>query len=147
MKIKQLDHINIVVSDLAAATDFFRRLGFTVNHQGTLEGAWISAIVNLDAVHADYVQLAFPGSTVNIELLQYHTPSSPPSRKTEQANHIGIRHLAFAVDDIGALVNGLKAEGVEFFGDIQTYPATGKRLVYFYGPDGIILEFAEYPHP
>jgi hypothetical protein len=39
----------------------------------------------------------------------------------------------------------LKGEGIDFWGEVQTYPETGKKLVYFNGPDGIILELAEYP--
>jgi catechol 2,3-dioxygenase-like lactoylglutathione lyase family enzyme len=57
---------------------------------------------------------------------------------------MGIRHIAFEVDDIETLVSSLQQDGVAFFGDVQTYPATGKKLVYFHGPEGIILEFAQY---
>lgn len=59
-------------------------------------------------------------------------------------NRIGIRHIAFAVDDIEALVSRLNDEGVSFFSEVRTYPATGKKLVYCRGPEGIILEFAQY---
>jgi catechol 2,3-dioxygenase-like lactoylglutathione lyase family enzyme len=39
----------------------------------------------------------------------------------------------------------MKAIGIEFRSDIQTWEQSGKKIVYFYGPDGILLEFAEYP--
>lgn len=143
--IKKIDHVNLVVSDLEAATQFFCRLGFSVTHRGVLEGEWISAIVNLDNVKAAYVQLSFQGSDTNLELITYQHPPSPDRTGPCRPHEVGIRHIAFAVNDIDALVADLKAEGVDFFGEVQTYPATGKRLVYFYGPDGIILEFAQYP--
>ena len=142
--LKKIDHINIVVSDLEKATDFFCRLGFSVVHQGDLEGAWIASIVNLKEVRASYVQLSFRNSGVHIELLKYFTPPSPEIQRTSIPNQIGIRHIAFEVEDIETIVSNLKDEGITFFGDIQTYPATGKKLVYFYGPDGIILELSEY---
>ena len=147
MNVKHIDHVNIVVSDLDAATRFFCRLGFSVTHRGVLEGAWIADIVNLDGVKASYVQLSFPGSDTNLELLVYDRPRSPAASGKSRPNELGIRHIAFAVTDIDALVADLRARDVEFFGDVQTYPETGKRLVYFYGPDGIILEFAQYPEP
>jgi catechol 2,3-dioxygenase-like lactoylglutathione lyase family enzyme len=143
--IKRIDHINIVVNDLQSASDFFSRLGFTVEHRGELEGEWISAIVNLEGVRASYVQLSLKGSTVNLELIQYHHPESPGRGGTHLPNEIGIRHIAFAVEDIEAMVAALKGEGIHFWGDVQIYPETGKKLVYFQGPDGIILELAEYP--
>lgn len=144
--LKRIDHVNIVVSDLKAAADFFCRLGFSIQHQGDLEGLWISSIVNLDNVRASYVQLSLDRSGSNLELIEFQNPQSP-SRGIESKsipNQLGIRHIAFEVDDIEALVDRLRIEGIEFFGEVQTYPATGKKLVYCYGPDGIILEFAQY---
>ena len=38
----------------------------------------------------------------------------------------------------------LQKKGIEFISSIQTYAKTGKRLVYFHGPDGILLELAQY---
>ncbi|HBA89024.1 MAG TPA: glyoxalase, partial [Geobacter sp.] len=61
------------------------------------------------------------------------------------ANRIGLRHLAFAVSDIEAEVKRLRGHGIEFIGEVETWEKTGKKLIYFYGPDGIILEFAQYP--
>lgn len=143
--IKKIDHINIVVSDLKEATDFFCQLGFTVEHRGDLEGEWIASIVNLKEVKASYVQLAFQDSAVSIELIQYHTPTPSENKNTSIPNQIGIRHIAFEVEGIEEIVAGLKDDGIIFFGGVQTYPETGKKLVYFHGPDEIILELAEYP--
>jgi hypothetical protein len=36
---------------------------------------------------------------------------------------------------------------VAFLSPVLTWAKTGKRLVYLYGPDGILLELAEYPAP
>jgi catechol 2,3-dioxygenase-like lactoylglutathione lyase family enzyme len=120
-------------------------LGFTIEHHGDLQGEWISSIVNLDDVKASYVQLALANSTLKIELIQYASPPSPANEEENSPNNIGIRHLAFEVDDMETIVSDLKEAGIRFFGDVQTYPETGKKLVYFYGPDGIILELAQYP--
>lgn len=142
--LKKIDHINVVVNNLKESVDFFCRLGFTVLHEGDLEGEWISSIVNLDDVKASYVQLSIPNTETNLELIKFHRPPTPDVQCKRLPNQIGIRHIAFEVEDIEKIVASMADDGAKFFGDIQTYPETGKQLVYFYGPDGIILEFAQY---
>ena len=143
--LNRIDHVNVVVSDLTSARDFFCRLGFAVTHAGDLEGEWISAIVGLTDVRASYVQLSLGNGGCNLELIAFDNPPSPGAPDKALPHRIGIRHIAFAVDDIETLVARLKDDGVSFFSEVQTYPATGKKLVYCHGPDGIILEFAQYP--
>ena len=58
------------------------------------------------------------------------------------ANAPGIRHVAFAVDAIGAVVAGLRARGAELVGDLERYEDS-YRLCYVRGPEGIIVEPAE----
>ena len=142
--LKKIDHINIVVNSLKESKDFFCRLGFNVLHEGDLEGDWISSIVNLENVKASYVQLSLPNTETNLELIKFYSPTPPDGDNKSLPNQIGIRHIAFEVEDIDKIVASMANDAAEFFGDIQTYPETGKRLVYFYGPDGIILEFAQY---
>lgn len=141
---KKIDHVNIVVRDLASARDFFCKLGFTVTHEGDLAGEWISSIVGLADVRASYVQLSLGNTDCRLELIAFDNPPSPTATAENRPHHIGIRHIAFEVDDIETLVARLRGDGVRFFSAVQTYPATGKKLVYCYGPEGIILEFAQY---
>ena len=142
--IQRIDHINIVVSDLEKAKDFFELLGFTSETKAELSGKWISEIVGLENVEAEYLALSHPDSRVNIELIHYLSPTSLQSPDIDRAHKIRFRHLAFAVTDIESIVEKLKHEGVNFLSDVKMYPATGKKLVYFKGPDNILLEFAEY---
>ena len=143
--LEKIDHINIVVSDLENARNFFITLGFAETHSAELSGDWISSIVGLKEVRARYIALSFPGSETSIELIKYFSPASPLEDGLAQANRPGYRHLAFAVKGIETIVKDLRGKGVSFLGDIQTFPATGKKLVYFRGPEGILLELAEYP--
>jgi catechol 2,3-dioxygenase-like lactoylglutathione lyase family enzyme len=50
---KKIDHINIVVSDLEAAKEFFLDLGFTVVKREMLEGEWLDKVVNLPSAKAE----------------------------------------------------------------------------------------------
>jgi len=140
-----LDHVNIVVSSLVEATGFFVDCGFTLEDEADLEGGWISAIVGLESVRARYAKLSLPGGSTKLELMEYASPPSGRDPDMAKANQLGYRHIALEVVDIDSVVAKLKSRGIEMLSDIQTYEATGKRLVYFYGPDSILLELAEYP--
>jgi catechol 2,3-dioxygenase-like lactoylglutathione lyase family enzyme len=145
--IRKLDHINIVVSDLQHAKAFFLRLGFAEVISSRLSGEKFTLVTGLPHIDAEFVGLSLPGSTTKIELIQYFTPPGGRDPELGKPNQLGFRHIAFAVDDIEAEVRRLRSNGVEFMSDIQVWEKTGKKLVYFYGPDGILMEFAEYPKP
>jgi catechol 2,3-dioxygenase-like lactoylglutathione lyase family enzyme len=55
-------------------------------------------------------------------------------------NTPGIRHVAFAVEDVDA---GLRARGAELVGELERYEDSC-RLGYLRGPEGIIVELAEH---
>ncbi len=144
--LNKIDHVNIVVSNLDTAKAFFTRLGFAIGNEGRLEGEWISTIVGLKNVEARYVTLSLGDVGANLELIQYYSPVSRQDPMMSKANQLGFRHIAFEVEDLEKTVHDLKERGVTFLSPIQTYPKTGKRLVYFYGPDRILLELAQYPN-
>ncbi len=141
---KKINHVNIVVSNLDKTMAFFTQLGFTVGDKSELSGEWISDIVGLKNVNALYVTLSLPGTETNLELIEYKSPKSAQDPDMHKANQIGFRHIAFEVENIEDKVCRLKDKGIKFISSIQTYPKTGKRLVYFWGPDNILLELAQY---
>jgi catechol 2,3-dioxygenase-like lactoylglutathione lyase family enzyme len=47
MTIKRLDHVSVVVDDLAAAIAFFTALGMTREGEMPVEGPWVDIIVAL----------------------------------------------------------------------------------------------------
>ncbi len=142
--LKKINHINVVVSDLDEAKSFFIQLGFAVGDESELSGEWISSIVGLPNVSARYVTLKLPGTETNLELIEYVNPPSERDTNMGKANQMGFRHIAFEVEDIEGIVQSLKDKGIKFISSIHTYPKTGKRLAYFWGPDGILLELAQY---
>ena len=142
--LKKINHINMVVSNLDESKSFFIQLGFTVGDESELSGEWISSIVALPNVRARYVTLKLPGTETNLELIEYTSPSSERDPDMGKANQMGFRHIAFEVENIDEIVQDLKNKGIKFISSIHTYPKTGKRLVYFWGPDGILLELAQY---
>ncbi|HEV2418229.1 MAG TPA: VOC family protein [Terriglobia bacterium] len=142
MKILRMEHIGIVVDDLAAATEFFVQLGLELQGAAPVQGRWVDRVVGLEGVRADIAMMQTPDGSGRLELTKYHSPSSQGGNRHAPANTPGIRHVAFAVEDIDAVVAGLRARGAELVGELERYENM-YRLCYVRGPEGIIVELAE----
>jgi catechol 2,3-dioxygenase-like lactoylglutathione lyase family enzyme len=142
MTIQRMDHVGVVVDDLAAAIEFFVELGLELQGEAPVEGEWVDRIVGLHGVRAEIAMLQTPDGHGRVELTRFHTPPTSGGDRHAPANTRGIRHLAFAVEDIDALVAGLRARGAELVGELERYKDS-YRLCYVRGPEGIIVELAE----
>jgi catechol 2,3-dioxygenase-like lactoylglutathione lyase family enzyme len=142
MTIQRMEHVGIVVDDLAAATEFFVELGLELQGEGVVEGRWVDRVVGLDHVRVEVAMLQTPDGHGRLELAKFHTPSSQHGDPHAPANTPGIRHVAFAVEDIDGVVAGLRARGAELVGELERYEDSYK-LCYVRGPEGIIVELAE----
>lgn len=137
-----MEHVGIVVDDLAAATEFFVELGLELLGEGSVEGRWVDRIVGLDGVRVENAMVQTPDGNGRLELVKFHSPSTQGAIQDAPANTPGIRHIAFAVEDIDAVVAGLRARGTELVGELERYEDS-YRLCYVRGPEGIIVELAE----
>jgi catechol 2,3-dioxygenase-like lactoylglutathione lyase family enzyme len=140
--IQRLEHVGIVVDDLAAATEFFGQLGLELLGEGPVEGRWVDRVVGLEGVRAEIAMMQTPDGYGRLELTKFHTPSDQDDNRPARANTPGIRHVAFAVEGIDAVVAGLRARGAELVGELERYEDS-YRLCYVRGPEGIIIELAE----
>lgn len=151
LMMKQIDHVNIVVQDLPRMTAFYRdALGLEVVREVTISGDWIEAITLLPDVEADVVYLQ-PPSGPPLELIAYRSPEGSRPEGLEKPNTIGLRHLAFLVDDLEAAVELVRNAGGELLAPVQTVPTTQaefgtrqKWIVYCRDPEGNLLEFCDY---
>ncbi|MGN6253661.1 MAG: VOC family protein [Solirubrobacterales bacterium] len=142
MTIQRMDHVGIVVDDLAAATEFFVELGLELRGGGPVEGPWVDRVIGLEGVRAEIAMLQTPDGHSRVELAKFHSPPSQGNDRPAPANAPGIRHLTFAVEDIDDVVARLQAHGGELVGDLERYKDS-YRLCYIRGPEGIIVELAE----
>ena len=100
-------------------------------------------VVGLEGVRADIAIMQTPDGNGRLELTKFHSPSNQgDNRHAPAANTPGIRHVAFAVEDIDAVVADLRAPGAELLGELERYEDS-YRLYYVRGPEGIIIELAE----
>jgi len=141
MMIKRMDHVGVVVDDLAAATAFFVELGLELEGEGSVEGGPVDRIVGLDGVRTEFAMVQVPDGHGRLELIKFHAPTSPAGDRHAPANAPGIRHLTFAVDDIDPVLARLRARGAELVGAVERFGSY--RLCYVRGPEGIIVELAD----
>jgi catechol 2,3-dioxygenase-like lactoylglutathione lyase family enzyme len=142
MAIQRMDHVGIVVDDLAAAIEFFVELGLELQGEAPVKGRWVDRVVGLEGVRADIAMLQAPDGGGRLELTKFHSPPNQDASPHAQANTPGIRHVTFAVEDIDAVVAGLRARGAELVGELERYEDR-YRLCYVRGPEGILIELAE----
>ena len=143
MTIKRLDHVSVVVDDLAAAIAFFTELGMTVAGEGAVEGEWVDRINRLEGVRADIVMMQTPDGHGRLELTKFRNPElvaiepaiAPP-------NAPGLRSVMFTVESVDDTVARLRATGAELVGEVAQYEDK-YRLCYMRGPAGVIVALAE----
>ena len=143
MSIKKLDHVSVVVDDLAAAIDFFTALGMAVEGEAPIEGPWVDRVNGIEGVRVDIVMMRTPEGDGRLELTKFHNPKlvdlepaiAPP-------NALGLRSVMFTVESVDDTVARLRATGAELIGEVVQYE-NKYRLCYMRGPAGIIVSLAE----
>jgi len=122
-----IHHVALICSDYARSKAFYTEtLGLKVVHE-TYREARDSWKLDLEVS---------PG--VQLELFSFPSPPKRPSRPEAQ----GLRHLAFSVADIDAVVAKLTARGVTCE-PIRVDEFTGKRFTFFADPDELPIELYE----
>jgi len=127
MKLRRVHHIAIIATDYERSKDFYTRvLGFEFLEEFYREEreSWMG-------------KLALDGSYI-VELFSFPTPAVRPG----WPEATGLRHLAFEVDDVEGTLAELDAEGVRHE-ELRFDPNTGKKMAFFFDPDGLPLELYE----
>lgn len=143
MTIKRLDHVSVVVDDLAAAVAFFTALGMKIEGEARIEGEWVDRINALEGIEIDVVMMQTPDGHGRLELTKFHHPQlvevepaiAPP-------NTPGLRSVMFTVESVEDAVARLRPHGGELIGEVVEYEETYK-ICYLRGPAGIIVALAE----
>jgi len=127
MNLSMIHHVAIIVSDYEKSKDFYvNKLGFEIIRE------------NFRPQKNDWKLDLRINETTELEIF---APQNPPKRPS-YPEACGLRHLAFAVDDIVNTVNELNAIGIECE-PIRTDEFTNKKMTFFFDPDGLPLELHE----
>lgn len=126
MQLEKVHHIAIIGKDYEASRHFYvDLLGFQVIRE------------NYRPDRDDYkIDLACGEMEIELFILK-----NAPARASYPEN-CGLRHLAFAVEDVERTVQWLKEKGIETE-PVRTDTFTGKKMTFFHDPDGLPLEIHE----
>ena len=119
-------HIAIICSDWERAKEFYvNKLGFEM----TLEA--------YRPAQDDYLRMLSLGETT---LEVFIRPDAPQRVNNPEA--MGLRHLAFRVEDAVAAAQWLHSRGIETE-PVREDPYNGGKFTFFRDPDGLPLEIHE----
>jgi catechol 2,3-dioxygenase-like lactoylglutathione lyase family enzyme len=119
MEIKRVEHIDFLVTDIAEAVDFWRKLGFYP--EGTLDNGKSVYLIN-----------GTDESALKIELHEVKPGQKP-----------GLDHISLEVDDIDAAFAEGRYLGIKFHIEPRQVSRSGRKIANFYGPDGIHLQISK----
>ena len=120
--IGRLNHVAIVVPDLAAASRIYR----------DVLGAKVSPPVDMPAHGVTTVFVELPNT--KIELLHPFGENSPVAKFLASNPSGGMHHVCYEVDDILAARDKLKADGARVLGDGQPKIGAHDKPVLFLHP-------------
>ncbi|QJU53478.1 VOC family protein [Herbiconiux sp. KACC 21604] len=141
-RILRFDHIGITVRDLDLVTDFFVGLGLEVQGRMPIEGAFLDTVIGIPDSRTEIVMLAAPGGGTTVELSRFVRPDPEPGSPSAMANELGLRSVAFEVDDLDAVLASLARDGYGLVGGLGQFEDIW-RMAYVRGPEGLIVALAE----
>jgi catechol 2,3-dioxygenase-like lactoylglutathione lyase family enzyme len=140
--IKRFDHVGITVADLDRVTAFFVGLGCEIEGRMPMEGDFVDAVIGIPNSRSEIVMLRPPHGGTGLELSSFSRPDHEPGSPDAMSTELGLRNVAFEVDDLDAILERLKADGYGLVGDVGQYEQMW-RMAYVRGPEGIIVSLAQ----
>ena len=107
-----------------------------------MEGEFLDTVIGIPDSRPEIVMLRPPDGGTRLELSSFVRPDLGPGSPAAMANELGLRNVAFEVDDLQAAVDGLAADGHRLVGGIGQYEHIW-RMAHVRGPEGIIVSLAE----
>src|SRR4051812_5400317 len=117
MKIQRIDHIGVVVNDLAAAKEFFLDFGFTVQGEAEEQSELLDKVAGIKNAKSQIVFMQAPNGQINLELSKFLHPADKSGIQENFIYSHGMQHLAFVVENIDDVVANAKLKGYEVFVD------------------------------
>lgn len=148
-----MHHIGVPVSNLERSVRWYEDV-LGIAPSGMMISATNPAIGAVVEVENPSIRASFvlAGDNVLLELIQYDAPLPKPL--TGRNCDVGVMHLCFEVDDLGAAYRDMVERGVHVNADpvvlrdgdgIDAGQLAGTTLLYLRDPDGIQLELFQLP--
>ena len=126
MLVENLHHVAIIVSDYEKSKDFYvNKLGFEIIREERRQAQ-------------QDIKLEVRLNNCMLEIFGKQNPSPNPGKPTQ----CGVWHLCFHAPDLEKAIGELNALGIPT-DPIMINASNGKRIAFFYDPDGLPLELHE----
>lgn len=141
--ILHIDHVTIVVRDVARAKAFFGLLGFVEEKSVVISGEQFARYMGVPEIEAEHVTLVSKQRPrFEIQLLRYLKPERLPEADVKNLAKPGFNHICFAVADLDGEVRRLTGQGVPLRNEVMDFH--DRKLVFLSGPEGITVELAQW---
>lgn len=145
-------HTNLIARDWRSLVDFYVRVFGCemVPPERHLTQPWVSEATGVPEAEIHGAHLRLPGyqqGGPTLEVFQYNTLADGP---VPAVNRPGFGHLAFAVDDVLAALEAVRAAGGSALGELVRVEVPGAGMlvfVYARDPEGNILELQKWERP
>jgi methylmalonyl-CoA/ethylmalonyl-CoA epimerase len=128
----RVDHVGIAVQDLDAAISFYSAaFGVTLEHRETVEEQGVE-------------EAMFRVGESWIQLLRPLGPDTPVGKYISRRGE-GVHHVGYGVSDLKAVLEHLKAEGLQLI-DAEPRPGSRGTMVAFVHPKsvgGVLVELVQ----
>jgi methylmalonyl-CoA/ethylmalonyl-CoA epimerase len=134
VRLTQIDHVGIAVSDLDEAVEHYRRtFGIEPTHRERIDDQGVEEV--LFAVGESYLQL-----------LGALGPQTPVGRFLDRRG-AGVHHVAYRVDSVADALDDLRASGVPLVDEEPRAGSRGTRIAFVHpkGVGGVLVELVEEP--
>ena len=105
--IRRFDHVGITVADLDTVTAFFVGLGLEIEGRMFLQGEFVDTVIGIPDSLSEIVMLRPPDGGAGLELSSFLRPDHEPGSPAAMSTELGLRNVAFEVDDLQAAVDRL----------------------------------------
>jgi methylmalonyl-CoA/ethylmalonyl-CoA epimerase len=133
--LNRIYHLGYAVEDIEAASRFYREnFGVEPGEPEVVEEQGIVAVM-------------FRVGESMVELVQPTRPDSPVGRFLDRRGE-GVHHVAYEVDDLEAILEELKGNGVELVDEEPRVGAGGTRVAFVHPRSafGVLTELVELPN-
>jgi len=138
---RRFDHVGLAVAGLDAVLAFFVALGLEVEGRTFVEGELLDTVCGIPDSRTEIVLLKPPTVAPAWSSTSFVRPESVPGSPAAMANELGLRSVAFEVNDLQAAVDWAATERVGGIGGIGEYEGAW-WMAYVRGPEGVIASLA-----
>jgi len=115
--------------------------------QRDLHGPWLDRGTGVEDAALEGIHLKLPGYGSNGPTLEIYQYARAIDNDVPEANRIGLRHLAFHVEDVAATRDRIIAAGGRAVGQVAETEVEGVgaiRFIYMADPEGNLIELQHW---